>query len=325
MEPTYDIVPSSWRAGGMGNGVQSLNLEFAQAHDLALVDAGIAVGSFGYGMTDPRDAARLTLMPETEAEQFYGLEYDALAHERAELTTGRKSKLALFRLEADGSVRGLRNAAISLGYMPDRNEAGDDKDSHGATDQGGYGESWRIGWTERLPEIMQLSVDGPLEDMGLDATGHVPRAPVEDPLSPSASVLSTEAGTEMLAASTAPTFSAAARDLMLRFLDEDADEPDTFDFSGAAGGRNGVQTASGPAAQSDTEQTHSEMMAQELQFIESQYAALHGALFDGDSPVDFGAHHGQFDGTSDAHAPEAAHHGVSWLDWLHSDVGGGFA
>lgn len=248
MERTLERGLSSWQAWGMGNGAHY----DSAAQDLAHVDAGIAAGVFGYEAI----AARGDALDEARVED--ALAEHAHAHEQALQAQGRKSKLALLRGEADGSVRGLRNAVISIGYWFDSHHAPEETAALPA--EAGYAESWRIGWAERLPEIMQLSVDGPLEDMGLESSGHVPRSdPVPHPFASQGATGAEGAG---------PSDAGRA------FLEEmlaDEDEPPGFDF------------ASHDAAGSPVQHGQEALAQEELMLLENQYAALHGALFDGDA------------------------------------------
>ncbi|MCT4369673.1 hypothetical protein CLG85_004685 [Yangia mangrovi] len=278
MERTLERGLSSGQGWGMGNGAPYNHA----AQDLALVDAGIALGVFGYQTIVAREDA----LDEARVED--ALAEHALAHEQALLSQGRKSKLALLRGETDGSVRGLRNAVISIGHWFDLHHA--PEGNAVAPAEAGYAESWRIGWADRLPEIMKLSVDGPLEDMGLEASGHVPQSdPVPHPFG-----LQGAAGTEGEGPSD------AGRAFLEEMLAED-DEPQGFVF------------ASDGAEDSLSHHSQAVLAQEEVMFLESQYAALHGALFDGDAswqgPGDFdhteegATHHGAL------HRPDPHGHG----------------
>ncbi|MBE9636024.1 hypothetical protein [Salipiger mangrovisoli] len=278
MERIQERGLSSWQAWGMGNGVHSPET----AQDLALVDAGIATGVFGYanieggfsGASEALDASQLAAL---HAE-------DALAHEQAMLSQGRKSKLALLRGEADGSVRGLRNAVISIGHWIDIGHA--PEDAVAAPTVASYAESWRIGWTERLPEIMQLSVDGPLEDMGLEETGHVPESePVPDPFEPGETAALDLSGQGP---------SQEGRAFLAEMMAEE-DEPEAFIFASQP---EPMPVLAGVGAQGAA----GELAQHEVMFVESQYAALHGALYDGDAAWDW-----RLDGSDHEEARFGAH------------------
>ncbi|WP_353473425.1 hypothetical protein PVT71_05110 [Salipiger sp. H15] len=257
--PEYGL--SSWQVRSVGNGVHLPDM--AQA--LALVDAGIGAGVFGYDLAEPRDAARFETLDDARLESLYA--EDMLSQEQASLAQGRKSKLALLRGESDGSVRGLRNAVISLGHWHDMDHA--PGGTVAAPDTGGYAESWRIGWAELLPEIMQLSVDGPLEAMG-----HVPlRQPIPDPFHGGLSAVATDV--------TGPDLTEEGRAFLARMLaGEEEDAADSFVF-GAPDDWHAAEQAQGGAYAPDGHHAQEELL-----FVESQYAALHGALFDGDAAWD---------------------------------------
>lgn len=259
MERTQERGLSSGQAWGVDNGVHHDHAARDHAtQDLALVDAGISAGVFGYDNTDARLRARLEALDEARLED--ALAEHALAHEQALLSQSRKSKLALLRGEADGSVRGLRNAVISIGHWFDLDHA--PEDSATAPTVAGYAESWRIGWAERLPEIMQLSIDGPLEEMGLEDKEHMPSSElVPEPfrIDESTPAVSAEAPSE------------AGRAFLAGMLAEE-DESEGFVFAGPA-------DTTGPAGQGG-DAYHAQ---EQVMFAESQYAALHGALFDGDA------------------------------------------
>lgn len=259
--PEYGL--SSWQVRSVGNGVHLPDM--AQA--LALVDAGIGAGVFGYDHTGPREATRFDTLDEARLEAVYA--EDMLSQEQAALAQGRKSKLAMLRGESDGSVRGLRNAVISLGHWHDMEHLAEGPVA--AADSGGYAESWRIGWAELLPEIMQLSVDGPLEAMG-----HVPlRQPIPDPFRGGVASVATDVA--------GPQLSEEGRAYLVQILaGEDEDTPDSFVF-GAPEDWNLAAQAEGHGGAFDAAEHHAQ---DELLFVESQYAALHGALFDGDAAWD---------------------------------------
>ncbi len=257
----------SWQALGMGNGVH----HYDTAQDLALVDAGLATGAFGYEGSETRNAVHYDTLDEARLDSFYS--EDALAHEQEALSQGRKSKLALLRGEADGSVRGLRNAVISIGHWLDLDHAPEDAAGPSVAS---YADSWRIGWAERLPEIMQLSVDGPLEEMGIEENGNVPqREPVSDPLGDSGAAMSHETQPEAAQLDAGEQgLSEQGRAFLAEMMAEE-DEPEAFVF---APHEPDTPSAGGASAHD----TQLDLAQQEVMFVESQYAALHGALYDGD-------------------------------------------
>ncbi|SDH37880.1 hypothetical protein [Alloyangia pacifica] len=257
----------SLQALGMGNGVH----HYDTAQDLALVDAGLATGAFGYEGSEARNAVHYDTLDEARLESLYS--EDALAHEQEALSQGRKSKLALLRGEADGSVRGLRNAVISIGHWLDLDHAPEDA---AAPSVASYADSWRIGWAERLPQIMQLSVDGPLEEMGLEKNGNVPqREPVSDPLGDGSAALLHETQPEVAQLDAGEQVLSEQGRAFLAGMMSEEDEPEAFIFAAPEPATAFVRGASAHDAQLDLAQ-------QEVMFVESQYAALHGALYDGD-------------------------------------------